>query len=390
MSDPLRHSPLVAYLRVHGFLKTGGTSIVLARTTGMCKGVRRALAMVERARASLPRGRRLALLHPIIHNPTVGRWLQEGGVHTLDTAHDRWWMALSPTDTVVVPAFGATVSEEEALRAAGVRIIDTTCPSVRGVWARVSAYAKDGFTTVLHGRSDHPETRATLSRATAAGGHYLVVRDRENAQRLAAVIALDPEADYTAVLVNSTLSPGFDPARDVGHIGLVNQTTMLAEESMEIAALLRDAFVRRHGPRDLESRFRTFGTICRATQERQNAIEQLTGGPLDVLFVVGGHASSNTRNLAELGARRVPTFHVEGAASVDRLERIRHQPPATREVTMEDVSWLAHRSPRVVGFAGGASTPDAEVGETMVRLLVLLKEPLPPVAEEERVLAATA
>jgi 4-hydroxy-3-methylbut-2-enyl diphosphate reductase len=387
VTNPLRPSPLVSHLRRHESLTAGSTELVLAGTTGMCRGVKRALGMVAKAREGLSDGRRVLLLHEIIHNPTVGRWLRAGGIETLDTEADEWWAALSAADTVIIPAFGATVNDERLLRAAGVKVIDTTCPSVRGVWSRVSAYAQAGFTTVLHGRPDHPETRATLSRAIAAGGHYLVVREAADAREVAEVIG-GAENGGVVRLGEGVLSPGFESARDLTRIGLVNQTTMLADESREIAAVLGDALIRRYGDRELESRFRTFGTICRATQERQDAIRRLTNRALDLLFVVGGHASSNTRHLAELGGRSVRTYHVEGPQALQSLTALRHQSLGTRTAAIDDIAWLADLPHRVVGFAGGASTPDAEVGETMVRLLLLLGEPCPPVAEAERILAA--
>ncbi len=356
-------------------MRAGRTELVLASATGMCQGVRWALAMVEEARSARGPGR-LLLLRPIIHNPTVGRWLEASGVATLDVERPRWWDDLRPSDTVIIPAFGATVEEERVLRDAAVGIVDTTCPSVRRVWGRVETYAREGFTTLLHGRQDHPETKATLSRVEGAGGHYLVLPDLEAARAIAPFIAgglgerlFPPEV---------AMSPGFDPHRDLRRVGMVNQTTMLAEESEEIARVVRDALVRGGG--DVEKDFRSFGTICRATQQRQDAIRELIRRRLDVLFVVGGHASSNTRHLAELGARGALTLHVEGPDALEDLSSVWHQEVGSRRVSRADLSWLTARPSRVIGFAGGASTPDAELEATIARVLFLLADPLPPIA----------
>ncbi|MBN1424931.1 4-hydroxy-3-methylbut-2-enyl diphosphate reductase [Candidatus Fermentibacteria bacterium] len=380
VKSPLGPNPLIAYLRRHGCVQAGATELVLARETGMCKGVRRALAMVDRAHVSLSSGRGLLLLRPIIHNPTVGRWLKAEGVETVDAESPCWWAALSVSDTVIIPAFGATVTEEAQLRDAGVGIVDTTCPSVRAVWVRVAAYARDGFTTVLHGRPDHPETRATLSRATAGGGHYVVVPDVAGAQALAEAIIRGDSTLPGQFLAPGFHSPGLDPARDLQRLGLVNQTTMLARESLEIADVLRAAARGQFGA-DAATYFRSFGTICRATQEHQDAVRHLAERSLDLMIVVGGHESSNTRHLAELAAGYVRTVHVEGPEGLLSLRRVRHQPQGSRDAIEADISWLAGRPQRVVGFAGGASTPDAEVGETMVRLLTLLGDPHPLLEE---------
>lgn len=383
MTNPLRPSPLVAYLRAHGSLQAGATTLVLARTTGMCRGVERALSLVDRTRAVLSPDRRLFLLRPLIHNPTVGQWLTNQGIITLDTESAGWSRDLAPNDTVIIPAFGATVDEEALLHELGVAVVDTTCPSVRAVWTRVAAYAREGFVTVLHGRSDHPETRATLSRATAEGGHYVVVRDTGEAARLGQALSETDTSAAVSLVETIVCSAGFDPIRHLTRIGMANQTTMLAEESQAVASILRKALVRRWGPRGAAARFRAFGTICRATQQRQDAVQSLTESPLDVLFVVGGHASSNTRHLAELGSRRVPTLHIEGPQGLLSLRELRHQPPGTRDTAVADISWLAQRQPRTIGFAGGASTPDAELGDAMIRVLRALGEPIPPAAEEE-------
>ena len=103
-------------------------------------------------------------------------------------------------------------------------------------------------------------------------------------------------------------SPGFDPEVDLNHIGLANQTTMLMTESLEIGDMFRDAIRDRYGDAELASRYRAFDTICSATQDRQDAVNQLLAAePLDLMLVVGGYNSSNTCNLAHICAELVPT-----------------------------------------------------------------------------------
>lgn len=386
--NPLRSSPLISYLRQHGFLRAGDTTIVLPSTFGFCWGVKRALGMVERARNSLQPGHRIFLLHDIIHNPTVCEWLRVSGLKTLDPLEAGWWRELTPNDTVVVSAFGATTEEETLLEELGVRVVETTCPSVRKVWKRISAYARAGFTTVLHGRRDHPEIRAALSRAQAHGGHYVVVRDAEEARVVASLIAGDIHEGQFLRVFNGAVDDCFVPARDLVRIGIANQTTMVASDSAEIAHILQAAMVARYGKGELGDHYRSLGTICRATDQRQTAAMKVAEQPLDLLVVVGGHRSSNTRHLAELTSPRVTAIHIEGPRAVSTLNRVEHLPPGAQQKAQTSLSWLESMKERRIGFAGGASTPDAELGETISRVLLLLGEPLPEVVRAELRLAA--
>ena len=124
-------------------------------------------------------------------------------------------------------------------------------------------------------------------------------------------------------------SPNFDPARDLRRIGVANQTTMLARESLAIGELVGQSMARAHGAEYAKENFRTFDTICSATQERQDAVVELLREPLDVMVVIGGYNSSNTMSLAALCSETVRTFHVEDAAR-HRPRRGEHSPPAPR------------------------------------------------------------
>jgi 4-hydroxy-3-methylbut-2-enyl diphosphate reductase len=117
----------------------------------------------------------------------------------------------------------------------------------------------------------------------------------------------------------------------------------------------------------VDHHFRSFDTICSATQERQDAVVALLKEPLDVMIVVGGYNSSNTCHLAALVQQHgVLTYHIEDADAIDvTTGEIRYQPIGTkREVTAE--SWLGRS--KVVGITAGASTPNNKVGETIARI----------------------
>ena len=155
--------------------------------------------------------------------------------------------------------------------------------------------------------------------------------------------------------------------RDLARVGVANQTTMLSGESLAIAAELRKALAQRYGDENLRQHFRTFDTICSATQDRQDAVLKLIAEPLDVMVVIGGYNSSNTTHLAAICQEKVPTYHIEDAACIDPDgDAVRFRPVgahAERRVT----AWL-RAGPLTVGVTAGASTPNNKVGETIERI----------------------
>ncbi|MGH7452592.1 MAG: 4-hydroxy-3-methylbut-2-enyl diphosphate reductase, partial [bacterium] len=176
------HSHFVDYLRSHDFiLRIADMEIHLAQEFGFCYGVDRAVEYAYQAREKFP-DRRIFLTGEIIHNPHVNRRMIEMGIGFLSGQYSNGVSAenLTPEDVVILPAFGVTINEFKQLSAAGCILVDTTCGSVLNVWKRVEQYARDGFTSVIHGKYFHEETKATSSQATKyPGGHYLVVRNME-------------------------------------------------------------------------------------------------------------------------------------------------------------------------------------------------------------------
>src|SRR5207249_11919833 len=155
--------------------------------------------------------------------------------------------------------------------------------------------------------------------------------------------------------------------RDLQRVGVANQTTMLSGESLAIAGEVGKSMARRWGAGALGEHFRTYDTICSATQERQDAVLKLIAEPLDVMVVIGGYNSSNTTHLAAICQEKVLTYHIEDAACIDPAgDAVRFRPVgahAERRVT----AWLPP-GPLTVGVTGGASTPNNKVGETIERI----------------------
>jgi 4-hydroxy-3-methylbut-2-enyl diphosphate reductase len=381
--DPLQRysyrSALIERLRAgHGELRSGRVTVRAARTFGFCWGVDRAVAMVHDALQSYP-GHRIWLLDQIIHNPHVNADLKGKGVRFLrgpfsDDAGQQIG-ELDAEDVVVIPAFSATVEDVQALQAAGCKIVDTTCPWVIKPHKRTLSYVKDGFTTLIHGLVRHEETRASCSLIASRGGHYLVVADKGQAQLVCDTIVgrLDGGA-LLAALPEQAHSRGFDPMRHFERIGTVNQTTMLASETREIERMVRTALAQRDGEAAAGERFRELNTICRATQENQDSVSELAeAGPLDLMIVVGGYDSSNTRNLTRVGAGRFPSYHVDGPDSIGAAEIV-HRDPASGSIQKAS-GWLP-AGEVTIGFTAGASTPDTLLGETIRSVLEVAGAPL--------------
>jgi 4-hydroxy-3-methylbut-2-enyl diphosphate reductase len=367
------HSAIVDGVRANDFVhRAGRLTVHLAREFGFCYGVDRAVDYAYQARRRFP-GRNVFLTGEIIHNPHVNDQLRAAGIRFLSDPGERP-DALGPEDVVILPAFGVTVSDMARLSNRGCTLVDTTCGSVLNVWKNVVRYAQEGFTSVIHGKVKHEETRATASQALKyPEGRYLVVLDRDEAATVCTYIRTGGDRDGFLKRFAGAVSPGFDPNRDLARIGCANQTTMLMSESLEIGEMFRAAMRDRYGEAELATRFRAFDTICSATQERQDAvIALLDEQPLDLMIVVGGYNSSNTCNLARICAERVRTYHIADPACLVSQDEVRHRPvgpPSTTsgpEAVTRD--WLSAAGPLAVGLTAGASTPNNIVGEVIRKL----------------------
>ena len=362
------HSRLIQQIKAADYRYSNGRlSLVLAREFGFCYGVDRAVDYAYQARKRFP-DRPVFLTGEIIHNPHVNDQLRAQGIRFLSDL-DEDPSAVGPNDVVILPAFGVTVQELLRLSQAGCTLVDTTCGSVLNVWKNVARYARDGFTSVIHGKYWHEETQATASQAVHnAAGHYLVVLDKGQA-----AVACDyvrgtgNKAAFLERFANAT-SVGFDPDIHLQRVGCANQTTMLSTESMEIGEMFRQAMRERYGDVELPLRFRAFDTICSATQDRQDAVVRLLAEEtIDAMLVVGGYNSSNTCNLARMCAEKVPTYHIADPDGLVSATEIRHR-SVSDKAEMVTRDWLPQRGQVRIGLTSGASTPD-NLLEVVVRKL---------------------
>jgi 4-hydroxy-3-methylbut-2-en-1-yl diphosphate reductase len=361
-------------------------TIRLANAFGFCYGVDRAVDYAYETRYKFP-DRRILLVGEIIHNPHVNQRLQDMGIEFLypdaegENQGEFDFNVVGPEDVVILPAFGVTRGDFERLRAIGCVLVDTTCGSVLNVWKRVEQYARDGFTSLIHGKHYHEETRATASQTEKhPGGMFVIVRHMEEARLLMDYIERTPGAMSRDALMEhfrEKATAGFDPDLHLARIGVANQTTMLAGESLAIAVEVGRSLERRYGAEpdfDLSRHFRSFDTICSATQERQDAIVDMMGdpqGPPDIMVVIGGYNSSNTNHLAVLCAEHTLTYHIADAVCIDPdRASIRFKPNGSPfdAPEVESVEWLPD-GPLTIGLTAGASTPNNKIGEAIELLL---------------------
>ncbi len=369
-------SPLVEAVRARGsVLSLGNTTVRLARDFGFCYGVERAIDLAYAARRVFA-DRRVFLLGEIIHNPEVNRQLTEMGIVSIPVGqHEAAIDGFNSDDVVIVPAFGAETKLMKRIAERGCMVVDTTCGDVMSVWKRVRNYAKTGFTSIIHGKAEHEETRATSSRALGddGNGHYLVVLTLADVDFVCNYIRHggDKAAFLDRFKGASALSEGFDPDVHLRRIGVANQTTMLKSETEEIQRRLQQAIVDRDGTEVGAQNFQVFDTICGATQERQDSLFLLLRQPLDLLLVVGGYNSSNTTHLVEIGEQQLPTFFIRTASCLASLEQIVHFDLHLKQETTSYSAKLGSPEAVVIGITAGASCPNNLIEDTLLRVFQL-------------------
>lgn len=272
--------------------------ITVAAHAGACYGVERALEMALDAAGSARQP--VHTLGPLIHNPLVVADLAARGVSA----------AASPAEagegTLVVRAHGVTPQVIDDARERGLDVVDATCPYVKRVHRAAAKLASEGYQVLVVGESGHPEVQGIMGHA---GAGAVVVSD---------------ETDLAALELSR-------------RVGMVVQTTQTAARLAQVVAAV--------APRVDE--LRVINTICEATSERQDAAAALAADS-DVMVVIGGRESGNTRRLAQIcQAACAATHHIE---DVDEIE----------------AAWFAGAAK--IGVTAGASTPAAQIERTCARI----------------------
>ena len=379
-------------------LDFGAVSYVIPSHFGFCLGVQNAIERAYETVAQHP-NRRVFMLSELIHNPFVNedllarglRYLQtdkglplraDGSIATSADDPTTLWNQLTEEDIVIIPAFGATNEDKARLirRGLSIRENDATCMLVEKVWKAARRYAQEGYTVLVHGKSEHEETKATFSNSSSHGP-ALMLRNMEHARRLAEVIQAETsekkalfEASFAGLY-----SKGFDPLKDLERIAVVNQTTLLRNETLTIIEYLRDVIACKYGESEVAEHLWSKGkgdTLCYATQVNQDALHKAVEQSIDAALVVGGKNSSNTYQLYRVCSERFgeAAHYIQSEDNLRSLDSVRHYifpynltaAPATVEEDRPLFKQVVDK-PRIL-LTGGASCPDGIIQQVIHRI----------------------
>ncbi len=353
-------------------LDFGAVRFFISRHFGFCYGVENAIEISYRA-IEENKGKRIFLLSQMIHNPEVNNDLISRGVRFLmDTSGVPIipFSELTKDDIVIIPAFGTTLNIEEQLNKIGisVRKYDTTCPFVERVWKRSETLGESNHTIIIHGKYKHEETRATFSRSEK-NAPAIVVKDIHESIVLGEFILGNISIDEFEKTFRGKHSYDFDTTKHLVRIGVINQTTMLASETQEIADYFRSIMIKKFGEADLNNHFAdTRDTLCYATNENQEATYSLLNQEADLAIVVGGYNSSNTSHIVELCEKKLPTYFISSSSEIISKDEIKHFNFSKQEHLFTS-NYLPKKNPLNIILTCGASCPDSIVDDVLRKLI---------------------
>jgi 4-hydroxy-3-methylbut-2-enyl diphosphate reductase len=378
-------------------LDFGAVHYVIPSHFGFCLGVKNAIERAYETLAENP-GRRVFMLSELIHNSFVNEDLLRRGLRFLQTDKGQpfdvrgqvataggpaplLWETLTSEDIVIIPAFGATDEDKKKLVRKGIRVaqFDATCMLVEKVWKAARTFGREGFTVVIHGKSEHEETKATFSN-TRRHAPSIIIRNLEEARLLGEYIAAPDEARRAALLTRfaGLHTPDFDPARHLDRVAVVNQTTLLMNETASIIDYFKSVFVAKYGEAEGPAHVGGAGkkdTLCYATQVNQDALQRALAEPLDAAFIIGGKNSSNTYQLYRLCEQKLGqrAYFIQSEANIRSRDEIEHYVFPTGGHgrgghTEIHPLWPRDDAPKRVLITGGASCPDGLVQQVITRI----------------------
>lgn len=355
-------------------LDFGTVTFIISRHFGFCYGVENAIEKSYKA-IQENEGKKIYLLSQMIHNPEVNEDLLSQGVKFIqDTEGNQLipWDEIHPEDVVIIPAFGTTVETKTLLQEKGIDVVtyNTTCPFVEKVWNRSSKLGETDHTIIIHGKHKHEETKATFSHSKE-NAPSLIVKNMEETQFLADFILGKETIEDFYRFFDGKISKGFDPEVHLNKIGVVNQTTMLATETQEIADFLKGTMIQKYGESNLKDHFAdTRDTLCYATNDNQSATLELLNQNADLAIVVGGYNSSNTSHLVELLEPKFPTYFIKNKDEIISKNEINAFDIHSKDLKSH-TDFLPEKEKLNIIITSGASCPDASVDAVINRVLEL-------------------
>lgn len=368
-------------------LDFGPVQFLIARHFGFCYGVENAIEISYKAIEENP-DKRIFLLSQMIHNPSVNSDLEARGLRFIQDTQGNTitpWEELRSDDIVIIPAFGTTLEIEQQLANMGIETkpYNTTCPFVEKVWKTSAKLGSADYSIIIHGKHKHEETRATFSHSQS-NAPSVVIANIEEARLIGAIIRGErPSTDFYSLFAGR-YSEGFDAEKHLDRLGVVNQTTMLASDTHEIAEYVKQQMLDKYGPENLKDHFSdTRDTLCYATNDNQEATYGLLKQSADLAVVVGGYNSSNTSHLVELCEEKFPTYFIAAAEEIKSESEIHHFDYPNKQM-LQTRDFLPTKREKVsIVLTSGASCPDAQVDEVLDRLLAFF----PNCKSKEAVLA---
>jgi 4-hydroxy-3-methylbut-2-enyl diphosphate reductase len=285
------------------------------------------------------------------------------------------WKKISKDDIVIIPAFGTTIETEKKLNEIGIDPYryNTTCPFVEKVWNRSDELGNKDYTVIIHGKHYHEETRATFSHSVR-NTKAVIVRNIDETKLLCEIILEEKGPDEFYKFFSGKYSDGFDVIKDLKKVGVVNQTTMLATETQEIADLLKETMIKKYGIENLKNHFAdTRDTLCYATNDNQDATYGLLEVPADFAVVVGGYNSSNTGHIVELCEQKLKTYFISSPEKIISKQVISHYDLHSKK-EIESKNYIPQKANVDILLTSGASCPDAVVEAVMRKILSLFND----------------
>ncbi len=353
-------------------LDFGPVKFLIPRHFGFCYGVENAIEIAYKT-INENTGKRIFLLSEMIHNPLVNQDLIDHGIEfIMDTQGNMFidWEEITPEDIVIIPAFGTSIETEEKLKRLGIdtRRYNTTCPFVEKVWNRAELLGNQGYTIIIHGKHKHEETRATFSHSNKSAPS-VIVRNIDEAKILSDIILGKLEKNKFYELFEGKFSKGFDVNKDLDKVGIVNQTTMLASETQEIADLFKRTLIEKFGEENIKYHFAdTRDTLCYATNDNQQATYGLLKENADLAIVVGGYKSSNTSHLVELLENKFNTFFITDETKIVSENEIYHF-DIHEKAEKHSLHFLPPKENVKIILTSGASCPDSVVDKVLNKIL---------------------
>lgn len=379
-------------------LNFGAIEYQLPSHFGFCLGVQNAIERAYESIANFP-DRRIFMLSELIHNPFVNADLNQRGLKYLQSDKGEWlssdgdcvsdkadpkalWNQLKIEDIVIIPAFGATHEDKFRLIKKGITLkaFDATCMLVEKVWKAIEEHSNQGFSTIIHGKYYHEETKATFSNALVHGP-ALIISDIGEARLLGQIIrteGAEKRALFEAHFAGR-YSQGFNVETDLEKIAVVNQTTLLRNLTIEIIEYLKSVLREIYGAEALDAHFwnnEKGDTLCYATQVNQDALIKALDKELDHSLVIGGKNSSNTYQLYQICQKHLgqKAHYIQSEANIVSLEQIEHSVYSKAGTEAAQIRPFVQQSERTEDrpirmlITGGASCPDGIIQQVICKI----------------------